>query len=144
MFKYSLCQLLENQQLERGKQRIAVFVNAGHRLGRPLPHQPANRTWAHPVALLTKLYSLFRGKPMRYCQQFLADIPHHRVDDPRVTQLTRIAPCAFDLHVLGTPLAFILSQDQTRHFVHGSQSIFLTKDVLSVRAIPTILLAGYA
>jgi hypothetical protein len=32
--------------------------------------------------------------------------------------LTRIAPCAFDLHVLGTPPAFILSQDQTRHPIY--------------------------
>src|SRR5260221_12313486 len=33
--------------------------------------------------------------------------------------LTYIAACPFDLHVLGTPPAFILSQDQTlRIFVH--------------------------
>jgi hypothetical protein len=29
--------------------------------------------------------------------------------------LTRIAPRPLDLHTLGTPLAFVLSQDQTLH-----------------------------
>src|SRR5581483_2190811 len=44
-------------------------------------------------------------------------IPHLRVDDPRVTHpsATPLLLRAFDLHVLGTPPAFILSQDQTRH-----------------------------
>ena len=51
--------------------------------------------------------------------QFPKAIPHLKVDCVRVTH-----PCAtiptqvpepFDLHVLGLPLAFILSQDQTLH-----------------------------
>ena len=29
--------------------------------------------------------------------------------------LAGIAPCPLDLHTLGTPLAFVLSQDQTLH-----------------------------
>src|SRR5215472_11787640 len=55
---------------------------------------------------------------MRSCRRFLAGIPHQRVGSHVFLTrppLTRIAPCAFDLHVLGTPPAFILSQDQTRH-----------------------------
>jgi len=55
---------------------------------------------------------------MRYCHRFPGGIPHPRVDSH--VFLTRpplpvLAHRAFDLHVLGTPPAFILSQDQTRH-----------------------------
>ena len=57
------------------------------------------------------------AKRMRYCRRFLAGIPHPEVDDPRVPHpsATPYLRRAFDLHVLGTPPAFILSQDQTRH-----------------------------
>src|SRR6185436_7102320 len=48
-------------------------------------------------------------------------IPHSKVDHPRVTHpfatlIRAEAPFAFDLHVLGTPPALILSQDQTLKF----------------------------
>ncbi len=59
---------------------------------------------------------------MRYCRRFLAGIPHLRVGDPRVPHPSA-TPClrrAFDLHVLGTPPAFILSQDQTRNLEFAS------------------------
>ena len=59
-------------------------------------------------------------KRMRYCRRFLAGIPHLGVGTHVLLTrppLTQIAPCAFDLHVLGTPPAFILSQDQTRHSI---------------------------
>ena len=85
------------------------------RLGELLPHQLANRPQALPMALLR---ALFLAKRMRYCRRFLAGIPHLGVGTHVLLTrppLTRIAPCAFDLHVLGTPPAFILSQDQTRH-----------------------------
>jgi hypothetical protein len=42
--------------------------------------------------------------------------------------LSRVASAAFDLHVLGTPPAFILSQDQTRHPIYQTpflQRVFL-------------------
>src|SRR6266852_2428701 len=44
-------------------------------------------------------------------------MPHQPVRHPRVTQpsATRTRRYAFDLHVLGTPPAFTLSQDQTLH-----------------------------
>ena len=58
---------------------------------------------------------------MRFYQPFPAAIPLHRVGYPRVThpsatnlnqkQASDLSP--FDLHVLSTPPAFILSQDQT-------------------------------
>ena len=90
-------------------------------LGRPLPHQLANQTqdpllapglsiprfhhrrprpWSHAVLpLLSERYSPQRGRfPTRY-----SPVCH--------------APCGTsDLHVLGTPPAFILSQDQTLMF----------------------------
>ena len=80
-------------------------------LGRPLPHQLANRTRAHRKAVLRPL-------PLR-AHAVLAAVSsgcsplHDRF--PRVTH-----PCAtnarrrpFDLHVLSMPPAFVLSQDQT-------------------------------
>src|SRR5882762_11170602 len=55
---------------------------------------------------------------MRYSRPFRDVIPHSKAGHPRVTHpfATLLAPCgvfAFDLHVLGTPPALILSQDQT-------------------------------
>src|SRR6266496_1731577 len=57
---------------------------------------------------------------MRYYQSFRTVIPHFGVGHQRVTHpfATRILSycyksTSFDLHVLGTPPAFILSQDQT-------------------------------
>ena len=57
---------------------------------------------------------------MRSYRPFLSAIPHRRVGYPRVTHpsATRVAPertPSSDLHVLRTPPAFVLSQDQTRH-----------------------------
>ena len=56
---------------------------------------------------------------MRSCRRFLAGIPHLTVDNPRGTHPSAtpsvLRQRTFDLHVLGTPPAFILSQDQTRH-----------------------------
>ena len=43
--------------------------------------------------------------------------------------LPRVAERAFDLHVLGTPPAFILSQDQTRHSLLRVHSVEYTLDV---------------
>ena len=61
---------------------------------------------------------------MRSCHRFPGGIPHLRAGSHVL--LTR-APLplspkqerTFDLHVLGTPPAFILSQDQTRHSVYA-------------------------
>ena len=61
---------------------------------------------------------------MRFYQPFPAAIPLYRAGYPRVThpsatnlrlkQASVLSP--FDLHVLSTPPAFILSQDQTLMF----------------------------
>ena len=58
---------------------------------------------------------------MRYYLHFREAIPHSRVGCPRVTHpfAARLAGCpaaSLDLHVLGAPPAFILSQDQTLQF----------------------------
>src|ERR1700730_4492830 len=55
---------------------------------------------------------------MRYERPFRDVIPRSKAGHPRVTHpfATLLIPCgtfAFDLHVLGTPPALILSQDQT-------------------------------
>ena len=68
---------------------------------------------------------------MRYYQSFPTAIPRKKAGYPRVTHPSatkytfhldesafRVSP--FDLHVLGTPPAFILSQDQTLMFYFNS------------------------
>jgi hypothetical protein len=59
---------------------------------------------------------------MRDYPRFPGVIPHSRVDylcitHPSATLLTPCGAFAFDLHVLGTPPAFTLSQDQTLQLV---------------------------
>ena len=92
------------------------------RLGRLLPPQPANRPQAHPTAAPLQdplLAPLYQNEPMRACRRFLAGIPHLGPGHPCVTHPSATPSPrkerTFDLHVLGTPPAFILSQDQTRH-----------------------------
>jgi hypothetical protein len=54
-----------------------------------------------------------------YCPRFLGVIPVQRADYLYIThpcaKYSRPKPLSFDLHVLGTPPAFVLSQDQTLH-----------------------------
>ena len=52
---------------------------------------------------------------MRFCHSFRSGIPLFRAGHQRVTHpfATSVLLHPFDLHVLGTPPAFILSQDQT-------------------------------
>ena len=84
-------------------------------LGRPLPHQQANRTQAPPQAafrpldlsLHAVLATVSRGCPPPE-DRFL------RVTHPSATD-SRSCPC--DLHVLSMPPAFALSQDQTLRFI---------------------------
>ena len=98
------------------------------RLGRPLPHQPANQTRAHPtpkklfrihhavlpayavLAVISNCYPPVQGRlPTRY-----SPVRHSVNASSAPKDFRRIA--SFDLHVLGTPPAFILSQDQTLIF----------------------------
>ena len=79
------------------------------RLGRPLPHQLPNPTRANPLAI--NLSSLDH---IRYYSQFPEAIPYQRACSHALLTRPPLTPKgASDLHVLGLPPAFILSQDQT-------------------------------
>ena len=92
------------------------------RFGGPLPRQLANQTRTHPVPMnlftqgeapscayavlpaVSSCYPPVRGRlSTRY-----SPVRHYDIFQ---TEIIYISP--FDLHVLGTPPAFILSQDQT-------------------------------
>ena len=94
------------------------------RLGEPLPHQPANQTQAHPLPInlwqinhvirlhyevlipVSRGYPSVRGRlPTRYSP--VRRFPLNPSSEESFMSFT------LDLHVLGTPPAFILSQDQT-------------------------------
>src|SRR5205823_7729843 len=83
----------------------------------PLPHQLANRSQAHLLAPLAKLSFVAETHEVlsaisRWYSPLEGRYP--RDTHPSATP-SRLRERAFDLHVLGTPPAFILSQDQTRH-----------------------------
>ena len=94
------------------------------RLGGPLPRQPANQTQAHPSPInlwqtnhvidlryevlitVSSGYPSVKGRlPTRYS-------PVRRYPFLPLTEVS-VRNFPLDLHVLGTPPAFILSQDQT-------------------------------
>ena len=98
------------------------------RLGKPLPYQLANQTRAHPVppeffpllhaklwayavlAVISNCYPPVQGRlPTRYS-------PVRRSVTNFVIPKKSEVSASLDLHVLGTPPAFILSQDQTLMF----------------------------
>ena len=90
----------------------------GHCLGGPLPRQRTNQTQAPPIPI--NVYPACQETKRDY-----AGLPRLSPGYPTVwgRLLTRYAPVChypcgpFDLHVLGLPLAFILSQDQTLHCI---------------------------
>ena len=89
------------------------------RLGEPLPHQLANQTRGHLPA--HKALASRRCLPKASCGissrfQLLSpterQVPHALLTRSPLSQVPKsLTP--FDLHVLGTPPAFVLSQDQT-------------------------------
>ena len=88
------------------------------RLGEPLPHQLSNPTRAHPCAI--NLWQQKHASPLRYAVLAVVSncCPPHkgrlltRYSPVRHWSGTEV-PSPFDLNVLCTPPAFILSQDQT-------------------------------
>ena len=79
------------------------------RLGRPLPHQLPNPTRANPLPI-----NLSPEGRIRYYSQFPEAIPKKGVCSHALLTRPQLVPKdPFDLHVLGLPPAFILSQDQT-------------------------------
>ena len=102
-------------------------------LGGPLPRQLPNGTHARPPPTEAfQRQGMSLGVGMGYYPAFPPAVPRKRVGCIRVTH-----PCAtlmsprghlpFDLHVLGLPLAFILSQDQTLHCIIVVLKFFLIK-----------------
>ena len=94
------------------------------RLGEPLPHQPANRTRAHPLPI--NLWHSLHVKKMHYEVLLEVSLGYPSVRGRLPTRYSPVRRCPLthsseesfvsfplDLHVLGTPPAFILSQDQT-------------------------------
>ena len=93
---------------------------ATHRsLGRPLPHQLANGTRAHPKAVYTFNLSVTFGisNPFGLLSQTLGQVPTRyspiRRSSPNFIPEGNQLGSSLDLHVLSTPPAFVLSQDQT-------------------------------
>ena len=79
------------------------------RLGRPLPHQLPNPTRADPSPI-----NLSPEGRMRYYSPFPVAIPQKRVRSHALLTRPPLSPKgSLDLHVLGLPPAFVLSQDQT-------------------------------
>ncbi len=123
-----------------------------HRLGRHLPHQQANRTRAHLIARACKQRPPFSHRTYAVLARVSPGCPllrgrFPRVTHPSATLLTPEGAFAFDLHVLGMPPAFNLSQDQTLQFIPrgrrsdlipNSTGIFITRrcSVDIYRALP--------
>ena len=93
------------------------------RLGKLLPYQLANRPQAHPKAALRKGPLLSPSTKENLCG-LVGDFSPVSLTSGQVAHVLLTRPPlplspkqekTFDLHVLGTPPAFILSQDQTRH-----------------------------
>ena len=82
-------------------------------LGEPLPHQLANPTRAPPTAI--NLSPMIAHRAHAVLAEVSLGYPALKGRFPRVTHpsATRLLLDAFDLHVLGMPPAFVLSQDQT-------------------------------
>ena len=101
------------------------------RLGGPLPHQLPDRPQAHPKAHCCFPHELPYSRAYGVLAQVSPGCPPPRGRSPTcyspvrhskhsttqpisIIETGSVAECsAFDLHVLGTPPAFVLSQDQT-------------------------------
>ena len=87
------------------------------RLGRPLPHQQADRPRAHPTPKkLSTTHTKVRSYPV--LDPVSQAYPRVQGRSPTCYSPVRHSSTSekafpFDLHVLSTPPAFVLSQDQT-------------------------------
>ena len=94
-----------------------------HRLGEPLPHQLADRPRAHPEASGCPDFGLREMSPLATCginspfgelSPTSGQVAHVlRTLAPLTTSRIATKDNPFDLHVLSTPPAFVLSQNQT-------------------------------
>ena len=96
-----------------------------HRLGRLLPHQLADRTQTHPSAGGCPHFWLQKSPPV-VSSGISTSFPELSPSERQIIYVllprSPLAVCniatinnSFDLHVLGTPPALVLSQDQTLH-----------------------------
>ena len=89
------------------------------RPGEPLPHQLANRPQAPPLAPLGFLRTALPVRPYAGLARISAGCPPLKARlltcSSPVRHAAQVALPASDLHVLRTPPALVLSQDQTRH-----------------------------
>jgi hypothetical protein len=105
------------------------------RLGRPLPYQPADGTQAPPEADCSFSHALLNGtttsgisSPFELLSRTSGQVTHALLTR---SPLRAIANSPFDLHVLSTPPAFILSQDQTLRCI---LPVFFTRSFTSLLA----------
>ena len=94
-----------------------------HSLGEPLPHQLADRPRAHPEVTACAVFSISRNPSIATCGINLAFAKLSRASGQIAHVLRTLTPLdylciatkiiPFDLHVLSTPPAFVLSQNQT-------------------------------
>ena len=113
------------------------------RLGRPLPHQLPNQTRVHPSAI--NLWYFDHAVKIHYA---VLPFVSKRYPPLKGRLLTRYSPvrhsvisyfirrirnqASFDLHVLSTPPAFVLSQDQTLKTIVLTHSCECTNQILKI------------
>jgi hypothetical protein len=82
---------------------------------------------------------------MRYYPAVGPAIPHTRVGRSRVTHPfaghLELPPSALDLHVLSTPPAFVLSQDQTLQKVNSISSPNAASDTTCLTSHPESMIS---
>ena len=92
------------------------------RLDEPLPHQQADRPRGHPVAAdhflvgpcgLARVSGISHSFPWLF--RSTGQVPHVLLTRSPVSPDPKVR-FSLDLHVLGAPPAFVLSQDQTLHW----------------------------
>ena len=125
---FAHCAKFPTAASRRSLDRVSVPVWPYHplrpatdrRLGGPLPHQLANQARAPPRATWQPLIpvpcdsGMLCGISPAFEMLFPTRGQITHVLLTRLPLYSRIAPAfSFDLHVLGTPPAFVLSQDQT-------------------------------
>ena len=113
------------------------------RLGRPLPHQLPNQTRVHPSAI--NLWYFDHAVKIHYA---VLPFVSKRYPPLKGRLLTRYSPvrhsvisyfirrirnqASFDLHVLSTPPAFVLSQDQTLKTIVLTHPCECTNQILKI------------
>src|SRR5439155_26685320 len=105
---------------------------------RPLPHQLANRTRAAPSAPCGFPHWTEPAGVCGISHPFGQLFPTNRyVTHALLSRLPLEPKLPCDLHVLGTPPAFTLSQDQTLHHLRkvSSLSLYETKTIFVSKGI---------